>query len=53
MKRTIAWIPNELGAAIVLVDIAGFPTSFDSKGFRSLVFAAFLLLATGWIVGGG
>lgn len=51
MKRTVAWILIGLAAVFVSLVVYGFFGGFDPKGTGSLVFAAFFLLATGWIIG--
>lgn len=47
----MAWASIGLGFAVLLFALAGSFSGFDPKGAGGLVFAAFLLLATGWIVG--
>lgn len=51
IHRWLAWASIGLGFAVLLFALAGSFSGFDPKGAGGLVFAAFLLLATGWIVG--
>lgn len=49
--RWIAWVLIGLGAIVVAAVFLATISGFDPKSTGSLVFAAFFLLATGWVVG--
>jgi len=50
-KRLLAWILIASGGAVLVLALFRAVTAFDPKGDGGLVFAAFLLLAAGWLAG--
>lgn len=49
--RALGWTLIGLGACVFVATVAFSFAGFDPKSAGSLVFAAFFLLAVGWIVG--
>ncbi|MEM7601462.1 MAG: hypothetical protein AAF357_08615 [Verrucomicrobiota bacterium] len=50
-KRGIAWILIGFAALILLAVVVSAMTTSDPKGTGSLLFAAVIVAAVGWIIG--